>query len=661
VLETGAVSLAMIDAIVCDAVRRVAAADPDPTDPFRGLYVTDDAALKEAAELTGATFDRRLTDVGATLGLDSVDTLLLSACAAPVLDPRYGRLVGYLHDDMTRRLPSPRLLARLLVAAGIPEEQTLVRLAATGGLRHGGAVTLLADEEALPAADRQLKLGDPLAALLLGADLLGAPVDARFHAVELEWPAPGRGETVARVASALAAGGQVPLLCTGPDAEQVLAHALGCGIVLVDAPAIGDSGVLGAARLRATLAGARVVVSELGAVPRDARETLGSALARMDERVLLSARSPVEARAALGGIALISIEVPSLGAAERRSLWEAHVPGAGTAGVAEGFGLNAGEIRVAAMIAGAHAAGSEREMPSAADLWRAARLVSRRALDEHATLLPATVGWDALVLPDGDLEVLHSISARVRHRATVMDDWGFQETGGTGTGVKVLFSGASGTGKTLAAQVIAADLGLEIYRIDLARLVSKFIGETEKNLGRVFDEAEQANAVILFDEADALFGKRSAVSDAHDRYANIEVAYLLQRVEEFTGVVVLTTNLRQNLDQAFLRRLDFAVDFAIPDREMRLRIWQRHLPAGAPVSDEVDLAQLAEHVLSGGSIRNCLTTAAFAAADEGGPIAMPHVESALRLEHRKLGRLAPGRGLVGEPAGNGAVRSAPTT
>jgi SpoVK/Ycf46/Vps4 family AAA+-type ATPase len=204
----------------------------------------------------------------------------------------------------------------------------------------------------------------------------------------------------------------------------------------------------------------------------------------------------------------------------------------------------------------------------------------------------------------------------------------------------VLFSGASGTGKTFAAATLAATIGQDLYRIDLASVVSKYIGETEKKLAQVFDSAERANCVLLFDEADALFGKRSEVRDAHDRYANVEVAYLLQRMELYPGAVILATNFRRNIDDAFVRRLDFVIDFPFPEAEDRRRIWDRVLPEQAPRADDVDLDFLAEKFkLSGGAIRNCSLAAAFQAADADGPIGMRHLVRAVAQEYGKQGRL----------------------
>ena len=223
----------------------------------------------------------------------------------------------------------------------------------------------------------------------------------------------------------------------------------------------------------------------------------------------------------------------------------------------------------------------------------------------------------------------------------MLQEWGYGATIGRNQGLKALFAGESGTGKTMAAQVLARELGLEIYRLDLASIVSKYIGETEKNLDRIFDAAaEGSNAILFFDEADALLGKRSDVSDSHDRYANIEVAYLLQKMEEHSGAVMLATNFRQNIDEAFLRRLDFVVDFPFPEAEYRAEIWRRMLPDAAPLADDIDVERLAErYKLSGGGIRNASLAGAFLAAEAGTAVTQRDLVAGVALEYGKLGRL----------------------
>jgi ATPase family associated with various cellular activities (AAA) len=267
--------------------------------------------------------------------------------------------------------------------------------------------------------------------------------------------------------------------------------------------------------------------------------------------------------------------------------------------------------------------------------WRGCLNTTRPRLAALAERLQPRVGWDDIVLPESELALLRQIAAQVAHRGTVYDTWGFGEKVTRGLGVSALFSGPSGTGKTMAAEVVANHLGLDLYRIDLSAVVSKYIGETEKNLSRMFDAAEGGGAILFFDEADALFGKRSEVKDAHDRYANIEINYLLQRMEAYRGLAILATNMRTALDTAFLRRLRFIVSFAFPGIEQRKAIWEKAFPPNAP-RGELDFGRLAALQVSGGITRNIALNAAFLAAGAGTEITMPLVLAAARTEFRKL-------------------------
>ena len=271
------------------------------------------------------------------------------------------------------------------------------------------------------------------------------------------------------------------------------------------------------------------------------------------------------------------------------------------------------------------------------DVDAAVRRLASGALDELATRIESRRTWDHLVLPRQQERQLRELVGRYKHSHTVFDRWGFNSS--PSTGLVALFAGPSGTGKTLAAEVVGTTLGLDVYKVDLSSLVSKYIGETEKNLERIFDAASAGNVVLFFDEADALFGKRSEVSDSHDRYANIEVAYLLQRIEAYDGIVVLATNLRANLDDAFLRRIHVSVDFRDPDEAQRLQIWEKSFPASAPTED-LDLPWLAKSFrITGGNIRNASTTAAFLAAEAGHAITMEDIVRGIDREFEKLGRL----------------------
>jgi SpoVK/Ycf46/Vps4 family AAA+-type ATPase len=305
---------------------------------------------------------------------------------------------------------------------------------------------------------------------------------------------------------------------------------------------------------------------------------------------------------------------------------------------ASAFRLTGEQVVIAALAAVGEATADSRPL-TADDLRRSARARNASALERLARRIEPTAGWDDIVLPDDTVAKLRELVVRTRHRDLVFRDWGLASTGSRGDGLAALFAGPSGTGKTLAAEVIAHALGLDLYIVDLSTIVDKFIGETEKNLDRIFDEAERVNGVLVFDEADALFGKRSEVKDSHDRYANLETAYLLQRMEEFGGTAILTTNLRSNLDDAFARRLGSIINFPMPDALARLELWRRFFGAKMPCQD-IDLEFCAQNFeLSGANIRNVALAAAFRAAEEGPPIVMHDVILAIESEYEKLGRL----------------------
>ena len=280
---------------------------------------------------------------------------------------------------------------------------------------------------------------------------------------------------------------------------------------------------------------------------------------------------------------------------------------------------------------------SETETPQVHHLWQACRNQARPRLESLAQRIHARATWEDLVLPEVQIAKLRELEAHLRQRAKVYQTWGFAGQSGRGLGITAMFAGASGTGKTLAAEVLANVLDLDLYKIDLSAVISKYIGETEKNLSRVFDAAETGGAILLFDEADALFGKRNEVKDSHDRYANIEVSYLLQRMEAYRGLAILTTNLPDAIDRAFMRRIRFMVQFPFPDWSERTAIWQRMFPVQTP-TDGLDFRKLARLNVAGGNIRNIALNAAFLAADDDEPVQMHHLLQAAQREYGKLER-----------------------
>ena len=269
------------------------------------------------------------------------------------------------------------------------------------------------------------------------------------------------------------------------------------------------------------------------------------------------------------------------------------------------------------------------------ELWQICRTQARPDLEQLAQRIESNTGWNDLVLPESELNTLKEIANHLRYKDRVYSQWGFASKNPRGLGINALFAGASGTGKTLAAEVLGNELQLDVYRIDLSTIVSKYIGETEKNLSKIFDIAEGYGAILLFDEADALFGKRSEVKDSRDRYANMEVSYLLQRIESYQGLAILTTNLKDDLDRAFLRRIRFTIQFPFPDFKQRLAIWQHAFPNNTPTLD-LSFEKLAKLSVAGGNIRNIAINAAFMAAGDRQSIQMKHILQAAQSEYSKL-------------------------
>jgi hypothetical protein len=362
-------------------------------------------------------------------------------------------------------------------------------------------------------------------------------------------------------------------------------------------------------------------------------ESLGSPLFVMDRE-----RRPDQKRLMLA----FDIQTPTV--QEQQALWQemlgptaGHLNGQADRLTAQ-FNLSAPAIQAVCVQAvgqmeGDGAASGPEQLP--AMLWQACRTQARPRLDDLAQRIEPVATWEDLVLPERERQMLHDMATHVRHRTRVYETWGFAAKSARGLGISALFAGPSGTGKTMAAEVLANELQLDLYCIDLSQVVSKYIGETEKNLARVFDAADAGGAILLFDEADALFGKRGEVKDSHDRYANIEVSFLLQRMEAYRGLAILTTNMKSALDQAFLRRLRFVVQFPFPAAEQRAAIWARIFPAATPTR-ALDVGKLAQLNVAGGNIRNIALHAAVGAAAEDKPVCMEHLLRAARNEYNKL-------------------------
>jgi len=632
---------ATLEGRIRSAVQRVAVAEPELLNPFRDLYAADDAGA------TPGELDARLADAAERIGLDLLEAAVLGLAAAPELDPRYGRLFGYLHDDLERGLATPRLLGALLAGEGVAPADVMACLAEDAPLLQRGALRFLDAGPAAPAADRPLKVADRLAAFLLGTRLAPGAGAARLRRLDVDGVDPGRADEVERIAEVHGARSRLPLLVAGPDAPALLTRALRRGLALLAVADAVRPEVIADAELACALEDRALVFDRIDDLSAADRQPVRDALAALASAPVLCTAWHDAARL-FGDRAVLTVSVRGPSYGERTAAWRSLSRAEDVSDVSAKFRLSVAQIAEAAAVARLAASRRGADAPAPEDLDLGAREASSSRLGDLAQRLQAEFSWDDLVMPDRQLDALHSISSYLRHRDQVLTGWGFERRVARNQGLKILFAGESGTGKTMAAQVLAGDLGLEIFQVDLATIVSKYVGETEKNLSRIFAAAEGSNAILFFDEADALFGRRSEVSDAHDRYANIEVAYLLQRMDAYSGAVILATNYRRNIDDAFARRLDFVIDFPFPEPRDRERLWHALIPAEAPLARDVDRRLLATRFkLSGGAIRNCTLAAAFLAAEEGEQITMSQLVRAVGVEYAKQGRLTIGADFEG--------------
>lgn len=453
--------------------------------------------------------------------------------------------------------------------------------------------------------------------------------------------------------------------------------ALAPAIVLAGAQGSGRRSLLGAA---ARAAGKRLLLIQSSALPRDPAQFLSTVRGALREATLLDAlpvfvdidtiaeadapdrtreraldialaswRQPIAATAGVGAAqpmkiarGVIVVDVPPLGEANREALWKQVLAGRSdvdTRQLAARYPVTPGMLMHASNAASTVAATRDGRI-SEDDIQLGLRSAMDEAVSTLGTRIDRAQRWEDLVAPREVMDSLKEFISRIQYRRRVFDEWGFADKYTKGLGLSALFTGPPGTGKTMAASLIAGKLALDIYQVDVSRLVSKFIGETEKNLARVFDAAENGQAIILFDEADAMFAKRGEVRSSVDRYANLEVNYLLQRLERFSGIAILTTNLASSIDSAFKRRISFTIEFPMPDEKERARIWQTHLPTRAAVAGDFDFEWLARrHEMSGGHIRNAVLRAAFLAAAESSPIKFDHLKRAGEIEALAMGKV----------------------
>ncbi|MGW6194616.1 AAA family ATPase [Kribbella sp. NPDC055110] len=646
-----------------EAVRRHHGIEPGG-DPFRGLHLSQadaERALDIRPSLQSVD-DRpvprtpRLDWLAETFALEELDIRTIVLSLAPELDLRRQRVYAYLQDDVRRTRPSVDLALELF---GPPAERLALRhrFVPTAPLARHRLVYVEPpdDDPAAPLSANTLRLDPQIVDVLIGAGSLDRRLAAWCQLVGTDddpEDLPGAPEVVQRLAlHHHDHGGVLRLHLQGrpgagvPATARWLAHALGLPLLRADVGRVPvDSELLHVVVREARLQGALLHLEGLDGLDPPGWDALLACLADDSGPVVLSSAAPWPPPGdVLTGVVSVALARPI--ASTRRDLWrralarqEIDLGEDDLAVLARRFRLGPGQIDEAAAAAKTTAWMRGGSRPTLRDVSQAARQRSGEILSELAHRIRPDATWDDLILPDVAVEQLRELCGRARYRDVVHTEWGFARGGTRGLGTCALFAGGSGTGKTTAAEVVAGELGIDIFAVDLARVVSKYIGETEKNLATIFDGARDCNAVLFFDEADALFGKRSEVRDSHDRYANIEVSYLLQRIEEFDGIAILATNRRQQLDEALLRRLSFVISFPFPDEESRKRIWSVVWP-DVPRTDDVDLAELARRfALSGGNIRNIALAASFLAAADGGAVTMEHLLRATRREYQKFGK-----------------------
>lgn len=697
--------LGRIDVLIRRQVHLWELAGQNAKDQFRGLYITQNEARKistrsigmnwgssvslsssdeksytseyksfqnQAAQKVTAEFSPRLFQLRQDFGLNDFEYNSFIIAAAPGLDLRYERIFGFLQDDVTRTFPTVSLILDLLLSSEADRISYLKYFTQDAPLIREGLIIPV--ENGSPSQPLLLNQGFVIAPDVLSW-LLGAytPKETISDFVSLKTPSANPASLLVppEISSShwQALYKEAPIIAFyGTDEQQKKTSALYIASVLnqpllaIDLESLKTAGLLNKDSIHACLRDARLihampfftnwdyVLDEDGIANNEILAQIYS----FNDQVLISSLDVWR----IPGLSF-SHEKPVVwkhfsnpGSQQRMQIWKYYLKEDSTIAdevirqVSCQFTLSNSQILSAARSARDLALQQERKITSA-DLYNAARINSVHHLDRMAVKIQPRYGWNDVVLPEDEISVLREIVSTVRDRSLVLETWGLGKKLVASAGISALFAGEPGTGKTLSAQVIASELKMDLYKIDLSTVVSKYIGDTEKNLEQIFVQAKNSNSILFFDEADAIFGKRSDVKDAHDRYANIEVGYLLQRMETYDGIVILATNLRSNIDDAFTRRLQFVVDFPFPDESQRFEIWKVLFPPDVPREENIDFSYFANNFkLSGGSIRNIIVSASFKAASENQPVSTRHLMQSIRRELRKNGRLINEKDLV---------------
>ena len=647
----------------------IAATLGPPVELPAGSLDAEDARLRAAREAlraaVTATPEPLLGRLARVFSLTPTDLLIVSLLLAPELDHELERVISYALDDFTRKRPDLGFVARVLGAGEDAHADAVLRRFQDGApLRRHGIVTVGPQAPETSSSMRPVRLTDRIVSFLREHDTVDELVHgiARIGARHMKLgDIVMNPEIVARIRRALdPRGGPPRVLLAGPEGAgrslvvEALLGAQGNDCVKIDLPGVLAEGRIeeriAAALREAALRDAVAIFDGGSAVDKDVPRALVQAISDGIEDLTVPIVFTLTSHPTwlVGAVAaLVELDVPPPTFRERLQLWgQALPPPLATEEqletVASRYAFTGGVIKRAAGRAASSARLRDPDHPAVTidDLGDAARLMFSHRLGAMAQRIPTGFSWDDLVLPKDTMDALKEVVRFGRYRAFLLEEWGFAAKLPYGRGVSAILAGPPGTGKTMVAQLLARELGYDLYRIDLSQVVNKYIGETEKNLAKIFDEAESSHAVLFFDEADSLFAKRTEVKSSNDRYANLEVNYLLQRMETYDGVTLLATNLEQGLDEAFKRRVRFSVQFELPEEPERRELWRSMFPPKVPLSPDIDWDMMARKFeMAGGYIKKAALRAALIAAEAKRAVTTSDLVEAARLEYREMGRV----------------------
>ncbi len=648
----------------------------DPSEPLFASLVENNFHF----ELSGTAETSRFVWLQEQFGLDSFDLGVIAIALAPELDRRYERLYAYLQDDVRAKRPTVDLSLNLLSGSALEKLEDRVHFSSESPLIYHGLIQLIPDpSQSLPSLlAHSIKLDPLVVNLLLGQQSL----DERLsHFCKLIIPKQNGhhlplADKIKYTLPKLVQHhweDQTPLTLyfhgtdqsIKQDIGEAIAHSLNVPLLIANLNNISDvkSEFLSTFNIllrEAKFQNVLLYIDRLDRLQQPDHENryqdILNLLAEQNRVIILSGATPWKnINTQLQGV--INLSFPMLNVEQRQHFWRKHLEASqihldsnDLIDLSDRLRLTSDQIANAVAIATNHhqwqnlsqekASALSTERIQVGHLFNAARGLSSQNLKSLSQQIQPKYVWDDIVLANHQEAQLREICDQIKYQNLVWNTWGFNQKHSLGKGLNVLFSGMSGTGKTMSAEIISQELQLDLYKIDLSQIVNKYIGETEKNLNQIFNAATDANAILLFDEADALFGKRSNVKDAHDRYANLEVSYLLQKMEEYEGLAILTTNLRNNMDEAFTRRLQFIIDFSLPNEKQRYQIWQKAFPKDTPCEDDLGFSFLSHNFeLTGANIRNIALRSAFFAVRENSIVKKRHIIQAIRREYQKTGKI----------------------